>query len=488
MAVRTTAAILGAGAPMTSIRTMLWSVGLSLITGTFAVAATPDDNDVDANLPQHKNVCKDGFVSRKKLAYQLLVNIKNTRAVVRISGGPELWHTIYTDENFCPVKSKIACAKDSKSTTCKEAMECESDQIDATNSGVAFFSALNINVRTSTPAFNPGRRLRALHTGADPFSGASDQLNLFFSPVTAYSDKNDGNEIICTAKDAPQPPPPYNAASDTSALSKLRVRGLSDDLYIDRLQGNFKATTAASGNFTSNTLAVHTTTTKATAALGYAFDAIPQTQIVPYFSFNQSITGTAGKPGVLDPTNNVALGVVAERYFIDPNSPAISHVFSVKPQFLLNTADQSELASMRLIYAPWIDSAVFNLNTFRKLDFLPGSTWGEIVFDLRNDSGVYTNRGNTPAIVGVNRNFDRAGTRIGVALTTDNFPSLTLLITETYLYGFSGYYRSIDMFQASLTYNIVNNYLGLTASYKKGRDEDTAVSSQIWTVGLTARY
>jgi hypothetical protein len=474
---------------MKTLRPILWGIGFALAAANLASAATPDDNDVDANLPLHKDVCKGAFVSRRLLAYQLLVNIKNTRAIVRIStGGPELWHTIYTDGNFCPVPSRAACKADPKSPDCKAAKDCESDQRLAIQSGVAFFTALNANQHASSPAFIPGADLGKLHSGSDPSSGASDQMLLFFSSAAVLKDKNEDNGIQCMSKDAPQPPPPYNAASDTSALSKARVRGLSDDLYIDRLQGNFKATAAASGTFTSNTLAVHTTNTKATAALGYAFDTIPQTQIVPYMSFSQSIMGTAGKPGVLDPTNNVAWGVVAERYFIDPNTPAISHVLSVKPQFLTNTADHSELVSMRLIYAPWVDSAVFNLNTFQKLDILPGSTWGEIVFDVRNDYGAYTDRGLTPAIVKTNRDFERAGARIGIALTNDNFPSLTLLVNETYLYGFSGFYRSIDMFQTSLTYNFVNNYLGLTASYKKGRDEDTAVASQVWTVGLTARY
>jgi hypothetical protein len=470
---------------------MLWGIGFALAAANLASAATPDDNDVDANLPLHKDVCQGAFVSRKLLAYQLLVNIKNIHAIVRIStGDPGRWHSIYTDGNFCPVPSRVACKADAKSPDCKAAKDCESDQKLAIQSGVAFFTALNANQQASSKhhAFIPGSDLAKLHSGTDPSSGSSDQMLTFFSSAVIGNDKDEKTGIQCTVTDAPQPPAPYNAANDTSALSKVRLRGASDDLYIDRLQGNFKATAAASGTFTSNTLAVHTTTTKATAALGYAFDTIPQTQIVPYMSFSQSITGTAGKPGVLDPTNNVAWGVLAERYFIDPNTPAISHVLSIKPQFLINTADHSELASMRFIYAPWIDSAVFNLNTFQKLDFLPGSTWGQIVFDVRNDYGAYTDRGLTAAIVQTNRDFERAGARIGIALTSDNFPSLTLLVSELYLYGFSGYYRSIDLFQASLTYNFVNSYLGLTASYKKGRDEDTAVASQTWMVGLTGRY
>jgi hypothetical protein len=31
-------------------------------------------------------------------------------------------------------------------------------------------------------------------------------------------------------------------------------------------------------------------------------------------------------------------------------------------------------------------------------------------------------------------------------------------------------------------------YVGIAASYSKGRDEDTALPTQMWTVGLSAKY
>jgi hypothetical protein len=36
--------------------------------------------------------------------------------------------------------------------------------------------------------------------------------------------------------------------------------------------------------------------------------------------------------------------------------------------------------------------------------------------------------------------------------------------------------------------NVAKGGLGITASYSHGRDEDTAVSQQTWTIGLSARY
>ena len=81
--------------------------------------------------------------------------------------------------------------------------------------------------------------------------------------------------------------------------------------------------------------------------------------------------------------------------------------------------------------------------------------------------------------------------QIGFALTTDGmpaWPSMSLVVTETYVHGFSGFYRTVDQQQATFTYNVANSFLGLTAAYKHGRDEDTAVNTQAWQVGLSAHY
>jgi hypothetical protein len=166
----------------------------------------------------------------------------------------------------------------------------------------------------------------------------------------------------------------------------------------------------------------------------------------------------------------------------------VSHIFSIKPQYLDDTATSARLTSVRAIYTPLMDLP-FNLNTFRQLD-LPGSPWVEILFNLRNDTGSYLFRGNTASIAATNETYERAGTQFGLSVSTDgtNLPSLTFTAMETYLYGFSGYYRHIDQFLSTLTYNFPNSYFGITTSYKSGRDEDTAVSARVWTIGLSAKY
>lgn len=90
----------------------------------------------------------------------------------------------------------------------------------------------------------------------------------------------------------------------------------------------------------------------------------------------------------------------------------------------------------------------------------------------------------------LNQSYARAGTHVGFSITKDtDGPSLTLTVAETYLYGFQGTVRNLDLFESSLTYNFdPKKYVGLKASYTKGRNEDTAVPQQTWMVGISARY
>jgi hypothetical protein len=447
-----------------------WLASLTaLLTDTSALAATADLNP---NLPQHDLVCANGIVAKRQLATWLLVNNKNTDAILAVSRGPELWHTIFTDPKFCHVPP--SCTKNPNTDACKAAAKCVGYQNQAIYGATNFFIALDDERNDPHRFYTESANLRNA-----PDNGA--QVSLYFQ------DSNDeDNKISCTKEPTPAPPQAFDPTKDP-VLSKIRVRGLSDDLNIDRNDPRFKGTTSATGSYSANTAATHTFTTIATGAVGYAFDTIPQTQIVPYLSFFQSVTNIVGKATNNDPNNYVAGGILFQHYF---DYEGVTHEFSIKPQYLTDTTTEARLVSARAIYTPSLNIP-FNLNSFRQLSFLPGSPWGEIVFNLRSDAGSYSNRGNTPAVVAVNQDYERVGTQVGVTLSTDasaGMPSFTWIATETYLYGVSGFYRHLDLFQTSLTYNFPNSYLGLTASYKHGRDEDTAVASQIYTLGLSAHY
>jgi len=174
------------------------------------------------------------------------------------------------------------------------------------------------------------------------------------------------------------------------------------------------------------------------------------------------------------------------------SSAVVNHVISAKPQYLLNTKDHSEIGSLRLSYTPYTFFAgdTPNLNFFQPVIYSPLPLYASILFDLRLDAGAYGDRGNNPVQRLLNKDFVRSGTRAGFAFTTDpnpNAPSFTLVVAETYLYGFSGTVRNLNIFEASLTFNF-NKYVGLTGSYRNGTDEDTAIRVETWMVGLSGRF
>ncbi len=464
--------------------TIYLAITICFLTPARAAPATPSNQNP---LPPHSTICAGDKVHKSYLISFLLTKIKpatNQAVQIRISSNPELQARLLTTDDpasYCAMVTKSIrsqCSTTPHDKECSVATEsCRSYQQDAVNYAQYIFENLTTENARATPAYTEASSLRRL----PPFQ----QVNKYFD----YEHFNDNaNPISCTGTDIPAAPP--TAQRDTSALAKFRLRGKSDDLYIDRTLPQFKSTTPATVTWTGTDKDNYSA--KVVGALGYEFDVGTDGQLIPYTSFYQSLTDAANKPRVIDPTSNVAFGFLATDFSANPFNENIQDVFTAKPQYLFNTADQSEIASLRLIYAPWADlpNVLINANTYQMLPFLPGPTWASLLFDLRNDSGAYTNRGDTPAIVAVNKNFDRAGTRVGLALTNDpTFPSLTLLVAENYLYGIAGYYRNVSSFQTSLTYNLdSNNYFGLTAAYQNGRDEDTAVASHTYTVGLTVRY
>ena len=195
-------------------------------------------------------------------------------------------------------------------------------------------------------------------------TAANTQAQVYFS-----SADDNVNRITCTSVDIPAPAPPEK--------SKFRIRGISDDLYIDRSEENFKSTSQATLTSTGNRSAIPTQNLKAKAALGYAFEGETITTI-PYVSFYQSITDTFGKPQSTDPASNVAAGML----FTSNVYGLISQTISAKPQYLLNTKDHSEIGSLRLIYTPYTGfTNAPNLNLFQQLPFFPTLS-AQIQFDL----------------------------------------------------------------------------------------------------------
>lgn len=107
-----------------------------------------------------------------------------------------------------------------------------------------FFAALNKEIVRPTPVYSESPSL----IGLQPYQ----QINKYFACINLADDKKDA--IACTKSDKP-PPTPEN----------FRLRGKSDDLYIDRSLPLFKSTTPASLNWTGSDKNNYTAKLNATA-------------------------------------------------------------------------------------------------------------------------------------------------------------------------------------------------------------------------------
>jgi hypothetical protein len=316
---------------------------------------TPDD--VERNLPRHDAVCLGSSVSKRKLAGYLLAqaSTKNSDVLSAAISGPDTWRTIFTDNNFCKVPS--SCTKNPNTAACKAAAKCVLAKEFAEGESIRFFVLLNSEVKKPNRAYSESSALAALAN--DP---NAESENYFREENNEYS-------ISCTRNDIPAAAPPFDPTKDP-ILKNIRIRGLSDDLWIDRDDLRFKGTTSATGNFSGDSSAAHTYTTKVAGSIGYAFDVDSKTQVVPYFSIYQSLTDTQFKPRTFDANDNIAGGVLVQSYF---NYGDVTNIVAIKPQYLLytNGFNEAELASLRAIYTPMTDV----LNRFIRLDFVAGAPW-----------------------------------------------------------------------------------------------------------------
>jgi hypothetical protein len=311
---------------------------------------------------------------------------------------------------------------------------------------------------------------------------------------------NEQNAIICTPTDLPAEPKEVVL----KIPDKLRLRANSDDLAIDSKVDKpaFKSLKPASINFTRDGVE-KTNTTKLQAALGYAYSNdfnVPgfrsfHAELIPYISAIQSTTKADGMGATFADTNSVAVGsLFSSRTTVD-GIVGVAHVVSAKPQYIWNTKDKSEIASMTLVYAPWTQptSAMalpLKINTpFPIGTFVGGNvTWVQLLFDLRTDVGEYTKVGIDPMLA--HTSFVRSGSKFGFSVSTnDNGPHVVLTVTETLLYGFKGSIRQLDYFDSSLSFYFdkTSNF-AFTVSYTKGTNEDTAERAQTFMAGLSAKF
>lgn len=402
-------------------------------------------------LVPHAQLCKNNVVQKFEL-YKVLVASQPISENLKVSAYPD-WRRIPTNPGYCdPNPRPVACQDGDAEALGKMKVSFKSFKLSGAQTGS--YIPTNSNVT-----------MEQYFVGADGV-----------------------NAIKCGSADVPVP---VKSAPDTS---RVRLRGISDDLYVDRSWNEFKGTSQASVNFSNDNSATHVTSTKIKATLGYAFDIDTPGQIlstfIPFISADEAITDTAHKPRSLPASNNVASG-----FSLNANIGG-NAMFSIKPQFIVGTTMHSQLTMVQVSYAPWTnksDSGYFM--PFNTAVPVYGSgndssdIWGQFLFDLRADLGSYNDRGD-PMFVAQNQDFARFGSKFGFAFfTAPGAIPVTLRATEVLLYGAQGAQRNIGYFDSSLSVGLDRNgYASWTLGYTNGRDENTTVRVQTFKAGLSARY
>lgn len=457
---------------------MNWRLALGLMVG-----AVPFHAALAQNFPSHDEVCVAGIVSKEKLAKAYIRLQDNWLNLYIDADAPAIqpqyrpqWRRIFTDPQFC--EDNPGCSKLNPATK-------KTDNTEAIKTVNDLRRMFRNSILTQT-------RAGGAYSVADPNMTAEQY---FLGPDTK-------NAIACV----PGIDVPVAAKPSPPIKLPIRLRANSDDLNIDASQKEaFKSLKPATASFGSEGAQQKTRTLKLQAAVGYpifldferpTYLAYFTGEVVPYVAANQTITETDGKPRSLAASNFVAVGALANMQAIFGNAPGLNNVVMVKPQYLWNTKDNSEIASLKFIYAPWTvnQPGMFAGDAKLNTPFQPGSvlgnTWVQLLFDLRYELGVYTDKGTDPKTAITHRSFDRAGSKLGISLATPaDGPHVVLSVTETLLFGFAGDVKVLSLFETVLTYYFdSSSNFGVTLSYKIGRDVDTAEKTQSWTAGLSAKF
>jgi hypothetical protein len=458
---------------------MRWPIVLA------AIAIVAPIHSASAQIfPRHKDVCVGGIVSKEKLA-KAFVRVKPewydlyVRTLESAGNRQQVWLTIFTDDNFC--ENNPAClgpdpdAKPSKDPNAKPKLNTVGAKKTLDDLRVAFRFVLEDET-------GPGKSyaISSIPARASYFLGDDKQ-----------------NAIRCLANE----PLIASKSPSLNLPSQLRLRANSDDLKIPSDADAFKGVTPATVSFTRDGTTTKTNTTKLQAALGYAFDLktiFPANsndysyfdgELVPYISATQSISKVAGKAATFADSNNVAVGAQLNTQMTLDQTPGVNHVLSAKPQYLWNTKDNSEIASVRAVYEPWSYGTPIPINApFRRT--LITDTWLQVLFDLRTDVGEYTKVGIDPKTASTHTSFTRSGSHFGFAVgTVADGPHVVLNVTETMLYGFMGSVRQLSYFDSNLSYYFDStDRFAFTVKYTKGQNEDTAEWAQTATVGFSAKF
>ena len=344
-----------------------------------------------------------------------------------------------------------------------------------------------------------------LHFLASPVAGSDEQrLNVLAPnapPVEkVFSSDPKYFDITCSLKPPPKPAPsgpvatngppaaPNVPKGDQPPLTPAKLQAIADSFRLrgkpEDLGGVSSATLV-----TVNDLAAQKNTFDAHMTLGYFSTPIDQQGITlastPFLQYDRDYVDGGKAPPNSSNVNNIGFGIQERLTF--PVAGIYGSLF-LQPENITSLRNNAELVKFRLAYEadPLVPFIGFAAPTI-----VPGfwaTAYARAVLNIFDVTRPANDKSLTSA-----SSFTQGGTELGVTyfVNDDNSPlkGLSIPITYTGLYGFSGPYKSVELFTGAITYTLPKTkYVTVGLSYTSGRNLDTFELQKVYKASLGLKY
>lgn len=447
--------------------------GLTLLAAAAASSAHAQGG------PDPRRICLDNVVDREALATWILDEAHlsrraedSARRALAVPAQASVRQAILAAPRLCPAPEAVATARASNSAY----VDCTTGDDDA-------FRSATVKAEEILRGVYVGYSIEPGVTRAAYFSGRGPDIAC---PAVAVVVTDAGGE-----EETPR-------RSDWS-LDWLRVRGSTESLNVARGDPALAAETSASLVWSEDGVK-DKSSEKITLVAGVPFaiqfgaDSHDRFEIVTYFGMVRDITEERDKDDVISAdTYQVGIAFNATIETDLGANETMRHRISVRPDFMRNNADTSEVGSVSAAWTPMISRSRerdqwWTLNSFREIgEVLNQELLWTGLFDVRAVHGEFISRGSR--LVENSEGFTRLGSRIGMAFSLNGagWP-LDLVFTDTYLASLDGG-EDLEYVQGRLSLALHKDRLfTLDLTYGDGRKSDLDVDEDGWKLSLGAKF
>jgi hypothetical protein len=412
--------------------------------------------------PPMATLCLDGVVAKERLSRWAL-------DISGVSRAPEDWIESLTAE---PVPQAVIRARVlSPDRFCRSEFSEAEQAGSAAPPDSACGSADAVAIGKARQAINS--MLLGLEPGFDGLPGVTRAR--FFEEA--------GLQMHCRVSEARPVLPTFEYSLP------LRVRGSTDSLNIARGDPALASAAASALSYSEDAIK-DKSTTKVTLVVGWPI-ALPASmgsewELVPYVGMNRDLSKVDGAAAsVTTDTYQYGVALNATVRSWTQGSGAIGHRFSLRPDFMRNDEENSEVGS---VSASWMPVVNGRLNDFMRLD--PGRDrffYWKPIFEVRAVYGEFLDQGSRTDEA--SQDFFRLGGQVGFSIVSDNprWP-LQFTATDTFLPAIRGF-EDLEYLEARLSLWLdPEKIFSVELTYGEGRRTDVEPEADGWKLSLGAKY